>query len=176
MSDSLTNSSHFDSDASRSFAVFYRKEGSSGRGYFLFPNHGLAIECSQVPLVIGWDGRKMKHCSTCIEPGILSFFGSSKERVNDHCKALNFLHKRRSTKRKKFKDTIKVGATVYVRKKLNEMKDSATTKHIPMLKKPMIRRAVVKSVNKDEATITYIGNLSGITEIIDIKHLALYST
>ena len=173
VSNSLTNSSHIDSDASRSFAVFYQKERPVGKGWFLFPNHGLAIECSDTPLVIGWDGRIMKHCSATIEPGIVSFFGSSKGRVNDHCVALNLLQKKRSYRKSKFKDGIKVGTIVYVRKKVKHMKGPATTKECSMLNKPMIRKAVVVLADKNKAMIRYLGNLRDVTESIDMKHLIL---
>ena len=127
--------------------------------------------------MIGWDGRVMKHCSACLDTGILSFFGSSVRRVNDHCNALEALRKRRSFKGKKLKDTIKEGAMVTVRKKVYQMKHSATTQHIPMGKKPMTRRAVViKLVDNNKAVIEYAGNLHGEPEIIDIKHIALCST
>ena len=46
-------------------------------------------------------------------------------------------------------------------------------KEYSMSNKPMIRKAVVFSVNKNKAMINYLGNLRDVTESIDMKHLLL---
>ena len=53
------------------------------------------------------------------------------------------------------------------------MEGSATMKEYSMSNKPMIRKAVVFSVNKNKAMINYLGNLRDVTESIDMKHLLL---
>ena len=74
-SDSLSNSPHCDvNDASPSFAAFFRESGNKDglTWIFLFPSISLAIELSNRPCVISWDGRVEPHCSRAVSRGILS--------------------------------------------------------------------------------------------------------
>lgn len=175
VSNSLTNSSHIDRDGSRSFAVFYQKQNRIGKSWFLFPNNSIAIECSNTPLVISWDGRKMKHCSCTTEPGILSFFGASSERLSQYCTASKSFGMKKSFNKRKHRDQLTKGTVVRVRKKLRLMNDTSTTKQKKnWLEKKMIRKAIVDVLNQKDGTakISYLAKLRNVKdEVIDVKHL-----
>ena len=62
-SNSYGGANHCDLDGDRSFAVWHSSGlGKSGPWWFLFPNHGLAVQIVDCTW-ISWDGRVTPHCT-----------------------------------------------------------------------------------------------------------------
>ena len=70
ISENLINSSHFDFDGSESISLFLEKYKGLAEGWaFVLPNVMIGSEYKAVVIrlfhgcLIGWDGRKIRHCT-----------------------------------------------------------------------------------------------------------------
>ena len=69
-SSSLHNSVHIDaSDFTASFSIFYQEKLNTGLSFLVFPDISLAVELSK-PVLVRWEGDKMKHCTITVNKGI----------------------------------------------------------------------------------------------------------
>ena len=77
ISENLINSSHFDLDASESISLFLEKYNDCADGWaFVLPNVMIDSDYKAVVIklfhgcLIGWDGRKIRHCTATKSVGI----------------------------------------------------------------------------------------------------------
>mmetsp|Transcript_25797 Transcript_25797/g.54295 ORF Transcript_25797/g.54295 Transcript_25797/m.54295 type:complete len:294 (+) Transcript_25797:224-1105(+) len=113
-SSSLHNSVHVDaSDFTASFSIFYQEKLNIGLSYLAFPNISLSVELSK-PVLVRWEGDKMKHCTITVNKGITSMFGSAKKITAAKSKSnIEFQFPRKRSK----VNQLSVGDDVLVRQK-----------------------------------------------------------
>ena len=151
-SSSLHNSVHIDaSDFTASFSIFYQEKLNTGLSFLVFPDISLAVELSK-PVLVRWEGDKMKHCTITVNKGITSMFGSAKKITAAKSKSnIEFQFPRKRSK----VNQLSVGDDVFVRQKTLSLSD--VDKYL--LKFPShsysVRAAKVLAIHSQNITVEF---------------------